>query len=64
MIINQEESHHDQSGKALMFQIQGKVQNPFPSIVFPLYDTKDSITFSTWLEIEWIANSAYRVRAI
>jgi len=28
----------------------------FPvSIISPLYDTKDFISFSTWLEIEWIA---------
>ena len=43
---------HNQSGTNAGFECL------FPaSIVFPLYDTKDSITFSTWLEIEWIANS-------
>ncbi len=30
----------------------------FPApIVSPLYETKDRITFSTWLEIEWVVNS-------
>lgn len=43
---------HNQSGTNAGFECL------FPaSIISPLYDTKDCINFSTWLEIEWVTVS-------